>query len=452
MALSRIFDLSNRSLAAYKNALDVTANNIANASNENYSRQKVTFASEKADISGVLRLGSGVKLSEVSRVRNSYIDNQIQEKNTSYQYNSKKSEVLGRMEDIFLETTGSGFSNSLNEFFNSWQELSSNPTSVGLRNDVLNSAKSLSSRTSDILDGLDDLKYDVVSDYREKVDSLNLSLKNLKAINVEIKSQQGNFRQSPDLLDERDKILKELSSLANIKVEIGDDEIAQVSIGGISAADASMVKEFSVSITDGELGIVTSKDGKKATLKGGELGGLSDVYNESIPAVEENFLNIVETLKNAVNDAHSTGYSITDPPQTGTLFFIEGPAGELQINSAILNDLDMLATSGDGTNGNSDNALAIASLLDAKLLNGDDLTSNYTEIISNLGNQVQLSENMATANNLSLEQLDSAKNEVSGVSIDEEMTNIIQYQRSYDASAKLIKVADEMLQTILNMV
>jgi flagellar hook-associated protein 1 len=124
----------------------------------------------------------------------------------------------------------------------------------------------------------------------------------------------------------------------------------------------------------------------------------------------------------------------------------------LVINSEILNDPNKIAISLDGTEGNGEIALRIAQLTDSKILNGNTLQEFYTTLINDLGNDGMLQNNYTSANQIVLDELDQLKASQTGVSVDEEMTNVLKFQRTYEASAKLITIADDMLRTILEMV
>jgi flagellar hook-associated protein 1 FlgK len=136
----------------------------------------------------------------------------------------------------------------------------------------------------------------------------------------------------------------------------------------------------------------------------------------------------------------------------GINFFDSYSGGVLTINQDILDDPANIAVSSDGTSGNGDIALAISDINNQSVLNGNTLIESYSGLISRLGTDIKTAADSADSTYLLLEQLQYERASISGVSIDEEMTNVIMYQKSYDASAKLVKVADEMLSTIINMV
>lgn len=452
MAITRIFDMSQRSLATYQKALDVTAHNVANASNPDYARQKVDLTTVAPDMVGDFSLGAGVKIDQISRVKDEYLERTIIENNSKYYANDKKATLMQRMEGYFMELTGAGISDSLNEFFNSWSELSTSPTSLPLRNNIITSAQHLTTVVSDFNDNIDSMRSEVFDEFSQGVDELNQNLKNLYEINLKIAESRSTKVGVNDLLDQRDKIVQEMSKLGNLTVNYNDNGVASVTLGGIPASNSYGATEFKIGIVDNKLSLVTATDGNKAVLKGGELSALSEVYSTSLLNAKNEFNGMIQSMAEAVNAEHVNGRTITDPPRTNIEFFTTYENGDLNINSDILDDPSLIAASITNTDGNGDNAIRIAELIDKKLYKNKSISDSYSSLVSSVGNEAKLAENLAEANQLVLGQLEARRSEVSAVSVDEEMTNILKYQRSYDASAKLIKVADELLQTILNLV
>lgn len=452
MGISRIFDISQRSLAAYQQALDITSHNIANASNPDYSRQKALLTPEKSENNGALVFGTGVKLELIQRQRDSLIDSQIRTNNQKYSDNSKRSDILGQVEQLFGEPSDLGLSNTMTSFFNSWSEASVSPNSSSLRFNVLRSAENLSNKVKDIYDGLNDIKSSLMSDAKNVVMSINNYLQEIQSLNKQIFEVTLKNQQPNDLLDQRDIVIDKLSKLVNINVAVDSSNSAIVSVGGMFGADKTVAKEFQLSEANGKLTITSGSDGFPLNITSGELFAVTDIYSQKIPSYVEQLDSMVTTLSDSVNQLHASGYTISSPTETGLNFFESYKDGELTINQDILQDPNKIALSKDGSVGNAEIATKIAELSNSKILNGTTLADNYGSLISEIGSQKQSSDQMAQSNQLILQQLDQQKASVSGVSIDEEMTNVIKFQRSYQASAKMIKIADEMLQTILNMV
>ncbi len=452
MSISRVFDIARRSMAVYQRTIDVTAHNVANSSNPDYSRQRITFGTENTQILNGFVWGSGVKIDMLNRVRDQMTDSQIRNNNQKLFYHNQHSAIMGQLETLFSEPSEIGLSNLTTEFFNSWNELSVNPTSIPLRSDVIRAAERIASKVRTINDGIDILRSEILSESRGKVTQLNGMLKELQSLNKQIFESTAVGLSPNDLLDRRDKVIDDLSKLVNITVTYDSTNMANVSIGGIFAADKSFSAEFTISEVNGRLTLNTLNSNNHATINGGELFALFDNFSNNIPKYRDRLNSIITAMVNAVNSEHSTGYSISDPPLTGINFFESFENGILTINPDILADPKYIAASSDGTNGNGSIALKIFELSTKRLNNGMTILDSYSGLISELGSSKQSSDNLAEAGSLILMQLEQQKASYSGVSIDEEMTNLIRFQRSYEASAKLIRVADDMLETLLGLV
>lgn len=453
MALTRIFDISRRSLSTYQNSMNVAAHNIANAANKDYSRQRVQLTTETPERAASFLWGSGVKIDTIERVRDELIEKQIISNQYSYSGNEKRSMVLSQVEQIFTEPSDLGVSNLMNSFFNSWNQLAVTPNSLPLRNDVINTAKNLASKVGNINKDIDIIKYDIFTEMQEKVNSLNYYLKEINSLNRQINKYAGTNQSANDLLDSRDKMINELAKLANVSVTYDNNDNAAISIGSIFAVDASAYIEFEVVNENGNLLIGPKNSSNTVNLKGGELFALSDMYSNTIPKYQNYIDELFTQFVTSINSVHNNGFTIEAAPRTGIDFFKEYKDGVLVIDNEILADARNIAASADGTNGNGDIAIQIAELASSSTeVNNTSFEAYYNSLISEIGNDKVSSDRMAEASKMVVEQLENQRASISGVSVDEEMTEIIKYQRSYEASAKLIRVADEMLEIIMNLV
>lgn len=452
MALSRIFDIAQRSLGTYQRALDVTSHNIANASNPNYSRQRANFATEIPEINAGMIWGTGVRLENIGRIRNQLTESQILNNNPKFSFNDKSSYLLGQVENTFSEPSELGLSSLIDDFMNSWSQLSSSPNSIPLRNNVIYSAQKMGAKVDNLNESFDIIKSDIVAEFKSTITQINDHLDQIKNLNTKIFEAGGSGVSPNDFLDERDRLINELSKLTNINVTYNDNNIATVSIGGVFAADGTSSVNFEAFEKEGELFLRSQNSMNLAALTGGEMYALKDVYSNKIPSYKDQLDNVVHAIKSEVNQLHSSGFSIDNPPLTGINFFDENHEDRLVVNSTILNDPYKIAVSSDGSSGNGDLALSIYEISNKKVINNLSISEAYSTLISGIGNHKQSADKMAATDKLVLEQLELQKASYSGVSIDEEMANVIKFQRSYDASAKLIRVADEMLDTLINMV
>jgi flagellar hook-associated protein 1 len=450
--LTKIFDISSRSLAVYRRALEVTSHNIVNSANENYSRQRIMLETETSNLTAGIVWGNGVKIDTVQRMRDKLVDAHIIGTNQKYSDSNRQSQLIGQVEDLFSEPSDLGVSNLMTTFFNSFNELAVTPNSLPLRTNVLNAANNLSAKVTSINQSLTSLKGDIRQEFQQKTNEVNSILKQIHQINYEQFSNAYNGVPVNDLLDQRDALVDQLSNLVNINVVYDNTNSAVISIGGALAVDRMHSAEFVAEETNGKLNLKVKDGTYPIVLTGGELNALSNVYSKKIPAYQEKLDSVINALVEAVNGEHSQGFTISDPQETGLNFFEGYVNGELIINEEIANDPNKIAISLDGTEGNGEIALRIAQLTDAKLMNGNTLQEGYASLINDIGNDGMLQNNYTSANQIVLSELDQLKASQSGVSVDEEMTNVLKFQRTYEASAKLITIADDMLRTILEMV
>lgn len=452
MALNTVFSIAKSSLFAHQQALAVTSSNLANANNPAYSRQKALFGTTAPGYRASFSFGTGVAVQDVLRVRNSVTDIQIRANNHSYYDAEKKSTILSQIESLFSEPSEYGISNLMSKFFNSWDELAIDPSSVSLRTSVVQSAQMLSEKIENVHNGINNTKHDLKSDAVNVAASINTIVKQLHTVNKQIYEATVVGSTANDLIDTRDSLLEELSQYANINVNIDENDVANVAIGGVFAVDGLHFKQFKIEQDGDKISLQT--DGNEATAKitGGSLSAILEFHNKTLPDKIKKLDEFVNSLMENVNSVHSKGYSITNPPLTGIDFFTKYQNGKLEINQEIKEDSSLLAISSDGTAGNNDIALQLAELKSRSLLNDKTLSDNYSELVSGVANEIRLQQQNAESYGLVLNQLEQTKMQYSGVSTDEEMINVMKYQRSYDAAAKLITVADELMQTLLNLV
>ncbi len=452
MGISNLFNISRTSLFTYQRALSIVSDNIANANNPNYSRRLVVLGTERPDYRANFTFGAGVKLDHVLRVSNEITERQIRNANQNFYSAQKEAQVLSQVESLYSEPSDYGLSNLINKFFESWDDLSVDPTSSPLRTSVIQAAQQLSEKIQNIHDDLTQIQSDMRADAQNMVSKINTITEQIHMLNKQIYEASVVGYSPNDLLDKRDALLNELSQIANINVNIDKNNVANVSIGGVFAVDGLHRVEFKLAQEDGKLKVQTKDGAATVSLRGGELKAVTDIFAEKVPKYLESLDALTQKIYDSVNNVHKKGYTNTNPPQDGILFFTSYENGELKINEKILENPSMIAVSKDGTNGNNEIALEIAGLRNVTYEDGLTISENYSNYISEIANDIQVSSQDADSYNLVLAQLEQQKMQYSGVSTDEEMVNVLKYQKSYDAAAKLITLADDLLETLINLV
>lgn len=452
--LSQILETARRALNSQRAGMEVTSHNIANAGTEGYSRQRVEFQATLPERTTLGLIGTGVTTLHIGRVRERFIDQQIRNASGTYGESSKQQSVLSQVEAVVNEPSQGGISGALTKFYNAFQDLSLHPEETSTRNDVLQQGVMLTQSFQRLSTSLVQLKSDLLNDVNAKLERINQLTQEISDLDVQITAVTTSGYDPSDAKDQLDLKLDELSKLAAIKVSEDQRGSVMVSIGGTmvaSRAGAVALKSLASGTTVKVVGAVSGKD---VTIASGGLGGIFKAYNTVIPGYQSKLNQIAAALITRVNTLHAAGYGLGTPPPTGNNFFAGIDATDITVNPAIVANVGNIAASADGFAGNNQVALAIAHVENELLLNGNTQTisQSYRGLVSEVGSDITSADNIAKAQEMVLTQLENQRSAVSGVSIDEEMANLIKYQRSYDAAARIVTTANEMFQTILDLV
>lgn len=401
-------------------AIQTTSHNISNINTPGYSRQRVNQSASspysmpgKNSNFGAGQIGTGAQIDDVTRIRNSFYDYQYRSESHQYGSTSVKYEYFKNIEGIFNEPSDTAISSSLNSFFNSWSELSKDPQSAGVKSVVIENSKYLSNNINSAFKRLESLEESLDKQSEYIMDEINSMLSQLDKLEKNIKVIQGSGKSPNDFLDQRDQLLDDLS----FKLNINDKDVK-----------AALKKAYD------ENGKVTLDDLTKSGVKiSGELEGTISM-KEEIKKYKDGLTQLANTIKSNVNDA--AGQEI-----------FKAKDGELiSINPEMLEDPEKI-------NVTADIALKVYELKSEKVnINGKDMTINtfYNSMIQDLGQSSAAVIRDESNQSKLLENIDSSRSSVSGVSLDEEMISLVQLQHTYSANAKVMSTIDSLLDVVVN--
>jgi flagellar hook-associated protein 1 len=430
MSISSFFGLNTSlsGLLAQQRALDVTAHNISNASTEGYSRQQaVLSASNPLNVVGLTRagqmasIGAGVSVEDFARVRDSFADLQYRAQNQALGQHETTSELLGTAELSLSEPSDNGIGQVLNKFWSAWDDLSNHPESPATRQALVNQAGLLADRIRTLSTDLQSVRsqastqYNLLTGPTGDVKSLATEISSLNS-SIQSAVQQG--AQPNDLMDRRDLALDKLSKLAQISVtDLGQGSI-QVNFG-----DAAQP------LVDG----TTVNWPQTLTAPGGQLGALLKISDPSAAGTISGYLSDLDGMANqlitTVNAAHSTAFF------TGT---DAGTIGVAVTASSVL--------AGPVGSDAGDNTIALA----VSKLRGGSADDAYANLVARIGGEVRTANQQQATTQALVDSANDKRQSASGVSMDEEMTNMVRFQRGYQASARAMSTMDEMLDTLIN--
>lgn len=451
--LSTLLETARRALMAQQVEMSVTGHNIANASTAGYSRQRVNLVETPALRESYGFLGTGVVSDQITRLRDSFLDRQVWNGNATMGDATSQQAILSQIEASFNEPSSAGLSSAMTSFFNSFQDLALHPEESSARNSVLQQASLLSGNFHRLHDEITTLRTSMTEDVNAKVTQINQLSSEISDLDGQITSARATGGSPSDLLDQRDQKIEELSSIANISVSENQQGSVMVSIGGVVIASRSGPQNLRVQQSPAGLQVVTEKEGVQVALAGGTLGGDLALTNSTIPGYVTRLDQLAGALINRVNTVHRGGFGLGTPPPTGQDFFSGTGAADIDVSAALQADPNGVAASGTGAPGDNSVALAIVGITNEPLLQGKSLTLSqfYNGLVTGVGTALNNANSTSDTQQLIHTQLDNQRQAVSAVSIDEEMTNLIKYQRAFDAAARLVSTTNDMFLTILGM-
>ncbi|NLG33444.1 MAG: flagellar hook-associated protein FlgK [Syntrophomonadaceae bacterium] len=492
-----------KGMTAQQASLNVLSHNIANANTPGYTRQRAILETSYP-ISGLCtagQMGTGVEVGQIQRIREQFIDYQLRKEYCIEEKWESITNILEQVEMIFMEPTESGFNEMMNTFWNDWLELSDYAELSPIRTNLKESAGYMADAFRQMSSHLKVIKDDIVQQHKMTLAEVNLITKQVADLNQQIFVITATGDSPNDLIDRRDLLLDELGKLAPIAVTPvvnpdGDPTGSiDVTINGAKIVDDRVARLISLDDSSIDTGIIIEGEMDPVMVEQGKIGGLRktaglpDLDTYSIDHYLQKLDSLAVSLAKAVNDIHKQGIDLNG--EQGENFFvfldIDGNeidldsidwndpleaglgAGNIHVNPLIMEDVSKIAAGqkqGDlFLPGNGNIALKISQLKDARLkydpakkvaaVDPDGTTTFggfYADSISELG-----SASRAAIRNLSnqqalVTQMENRRESVSGVSLDEEMAHMLQYQHAYAANAKVIQTIDELLVTLINLV
>ncbi len=454
-----ILSIGRKALENAEQHLQTAGHNIANVNTEGYSRQRVVQTNSDPISDCHFSYGTGVEAVRIERMRDLYLDDSYREENTELNYWGRSSEKLSELEAELNELTDYGLSVDLNEFWDKWEALSDNPMDNLFRLDLLESAQNLSESFARVHATITD-KYTEVNDEIETIAAeVNSIGEQLAALNKQITMAEQSGSAPNDLLDKWDKLLDDLSEYGEVKVKNHDDGSRVVYFGSdqLVTHDSSRHLRVKSETVDGlETSELVWNDTNTGIngLQKGELKGLMMLRDEQLAGYLDRLDNLAVNLSQQVNAIHRQGYGLGDPPSTNLDFFASDVTGaaDFRISDAIAASPNKIAASMGGAEGDNRIALQISSLRSDATMGSQSFGEYYGSMLSAIGRDSANAANQSEMLEMTATQIGNYRESVKGVSIDEESVNLISYQRSYQAAAKVVEMADGLIGTIIGLV
>lgn len=456
--------VANKGLRSTQTSLHTSLHNITNAETDGFSRQRVNLQADLAfTLGGVGQLGSGVKMSGIIRLVDDYVTRQIRQEGGTLSRFSAKSEVIDQLEKIYNDPSETSLNFNLGEMFEAWNDLSKYPEMLTQKSIVVEKSKTMADTLNHISEQMKTLRSDTEALIGKNVDQFNAIVDKLDVLNKQIFSISVKGQVPNDLMDQRDLLLKDLSNITDIQVK--EDNFGRVQVKVSTGVNSSGKSQFSSDdSTDGMVlsykgdikpGLVSGSNGDvdisgtsfKVISGKGEFSG----YQDSLKDIDEQIAamdDFARTMAEAINNAHKDG--IAD----GIDFFVYTD-GKLEVNQAIRDDNSLVVAGAtkDAPEGDGSRALSISRLRNDKqpFAAGENTIENhYRNMVTKVGISKQHADNTVANQEVLLDQLILRREATSGVNIDEEVSDVVRLQKSFEANARVIQTITEMLDVLIN--
>ena len=439
--------IGSSGLAVAQRSLETAAHNVANANTIGYSRQRVetTPAARIASHRGMLGPGSagqGVDITAVTRATDSLLQANHRQTLAQQATWGTRANFFARAEQV-LGTVDAGLSQDLVAFWNSWEDLSQSPESTTSRDQVLAAGQQLATQLNLASGRVADLRNDVALDMTATVERVNDLTAEVARLNEQILRVRVHGTQPNELIDQRDVAMAELTELTGATMKVEADGDARVMVGNMPVVQGVSAETFEVTGTPPV--VVWSATGQPAGLTG-ELGALVELGGPVVDDISTRLDTIATELRDLVNTTHAAGFGLDGV--SGRDFFVGTDADDFAVDPALTGSMIAASTSGAAADGN--HALALGGLRSVAAPGGSTIAELFESVQGYLGLEAQQATTQRDLTGLVVDDIERALAEVIGVSTDEELTDMLQYQRAYEAAARVITVIDEMLDRLIN--
>ncbi len=439
-------------LQAEQGALSATTNNVANANTPGYSRLRPVLVESDPVTVGSVTYGSGVTLQQIESLRDPILEYRIQEET---QQQGQLNAFVSAMQQTQVQftTSGSDIGTEISNFFSSLTQLSADPTSLPVRQGVLTAAGNLASAFHNVATNLLQQQSSLNQQVGQDVQQVNTLTGQIAQLNTQISAMQGVDQNASALLDQRDTLISQLSGLIDVSQIQSGDGITLTSANGapLVAGGESFALSTETS-SSGQQDVYSQGSDITAQLTGGDLGGVIQVRDGKIPALLGSLDTLSSGLATALNAANAQGFDLNGAAG-GNLFVPPSGSGQgYAANMAVaISDPSLIAASSDGSPGSNGNVAALSAVENQPIADGQSPTDYYANLVAGVGNDVSSGSAQLSSAQLVLNQMQDQLNSVSGVSLDEEASNMVQYQNAYEAAAHVVTTVNDMLYTVIQM-
>ncbi|HTW63185.1 MAG TPA: flagellar hook-associated protein FlgK [Bryobacteraceae bacterium] len=448
--LSTSFINSANALSAYSSALQVTEENVTNANTPGYASQQVSLVAMPFDLE--TGMPGGVVLGPTQSSRNEYAEQSVRTQQTASSYDQQQVSDLTTTQNFFPVSATSGLGPDISNLFASFSALSITPNDTVARQTVLNDAATVAEDFNDAATSLGNQLNDMTEQTSTTISSINQLAQTIASINSQHRVDlDGSVDAGVDA--QLTSTLQQLSQLVNFTTLQQPDGTVSVYIGG----QAPLVLGDQAYAIQGDFSTpqtaILSSDGTDITdqTTGGQLGAELEDNNTVLPSYQTQLNTLAQTLADQVNNTLNNGIDQNGAAPATNLFTYNAATGAAATLAVSPLTPDQIAAASPGAPGGNGNALVLAALANTPVIGGYTFAQAYGNIGAQVGSDLSNATNNQTTDGALLSQAETLRQQISGVSLDEQAENLMQYEQSYDAISKMLSSLNDLSTTEINI-
>ena len=435
--------IGSTGLAAQRRGVEIAGQNIANVNTEGYTRQRVQMTPDAGPVTPAFHsswsgTGLGIRSVEFTRLRDLFVDRRMREELSAQADLQVRTDAYRAIESLIREPSDTSLSAVLADFLAGWDDVANRPDDIAARAQLVERGRTLAGDINNLRSSLEALQANEVSKLEATVSSVNADAAQVAALQDTILTARAAGMNANELMDQRDLLVQRLASATGGSARYEDDGTVTFFVGGSPLVRGRDAFALATQQTGTTTEVVWPLDGRPAEL-GGKLGALSETANVLIPDHIAQIDAVATRLMDDVNAVHVTGFDQDGNP--GVPFFTTGPGG-LAVDPAIVSDPRLVAASGAaGTLGGS---------VAAQLAGLQGIDQEYREMVVRLGVSSQSSQRRLQLQDAVVSQVGGEQEASNGVNLDEELSDLVRFQRAYEANSRFISAVDDLLNTLVN--
>lgn len=435
--------IGSSGLQAQRRGVEVAGQNIANVNTPGYTRQRLSITADAGPVTPAIHstwdgTGLGVRSVEIARLRDQFLDRRAMEEGTRHAELVELADTLSSIERIFAEPSDTALSATIADFVAAFDDVANRPDDISARAQLLERARTLATSINQIDRSLSNMVELSGAKVDAMVAEVNTMAKQVAMLQDTIQSATASGVNANELRDQRDALIEQITDRVGGTVRNEDDGTVSLFLGGAALIRGNQSYPIEATRTGATLDIVWPKDGRSVVLAGASKGMLATA-NEVLPRYRSDLAAFSTSLKDQINAVHATGYDLDGNP--GLDVFVAGPNG-LEVNAVLAGDPRKVAAS--ATPGTLDGSVA------AKIAGLEGLNAPYRQMIVRLGVESQSATRRVQLQDAVVKQVDLERESASGVNLDEELTDLVRFQRAYEANSRFISAVDDLLNTLVN--